>query len=352
MPPPTPEPVRLAVVGAGLVGAKHAAMVAASSGAELAAIIDPAEPAKMLADRLGVAWGADLDAYLPGAGIDGVIIATPNQMHLAHGLAAIRAGLPALIEKPIADTVDAAEELVAASDAAGVPLLIGHHRRHNPLIRAAAERIASGALGRIVAVHGFFWLYKPDDYFATAWRRQAGAGPVFINLIHDIDLLRHLCGEIVRVQAVESHAVRGFEVEDTAAMILHFASGALGTFSLSDSIVAPWSWEQTAGENPAYPRTDQSCYTIGGTHGALALPGGTFWSAAAERSWWQPLRVTRDHIPEPDPLEVQLDHFCDVVRGRTAPLVPAREGAQSLRVIAALKAAAESGAAIRLDQIP
>ncbi len=121
-------------------------------------------------------------------------------------------------------------------------------------MRAASEIVASGRLGRIVAVSALFWLYKPDDYFDMPWRREPGAGPVFLNLIHDVDNLRALLGEVVSVQAVESNTVRGHPVEDTAAIILQFASGALATISVCDTAVAPWSWEMTTGENPAYPR--------------------------------------------------------------------------------------------------
>ena len=73
-----------------------------------------------------------------------------------------------------------------------------------------------------------------------------------MNLIHDMDLLRHLCGEVTSVQAFESNAARGIR-EDSAVILLRFANGALGTVTVSDTIVAPWSWElTTGGENPAY----------------------------------------------------------------------------------------------------
>lgn len=72
--------------------------------------------------------------------------------------------------------------------------------------------------------------YKPDEYFdAAPWRREAGGGPILIKMIHEIGNLRSLCGEIVAVQALASSATRDFPVEDTVAINLRFASGALGT---------------------------------------------------------------------------------------------------------------------------
>ncbi len=126
---------------------------------------------------------------------DVVIIATPNQMNVYNGLECVRAKLPILIEKPIADATQSALLLVEEAKNVGIPILVGHHRRHNPIIQAAKEQIDSGFIGEIVAVHAACWLYKPDSYFDVAWRTQQGAGPVFINLImtsiyQDISLVR------------------------------------------------------------------------------------------------------------------------------------------------------------------
>jgi predicted dehydrogenase len=279
---------------------------------------------------------------------DGVIVATPNQLHVEHGLACISAGIPVLIEKPISSDVRSAERLVREAEAADVPILVGHHRRHNPIIASAKARISSGAIGEVVAVHGICWLYKPDDYFRAGWRTQAGAGPVFINLIHDIDLLRYLCGEVRTVQAFDSNRVRGHQVEDTAAIIMEFDGGALATVTVSDTIVAPWSWELTSGENPAYPNTGQSCYLIGGTHGSLEIPGGTVWSNPSQRSWWEPINSELTKVDDLDPLRVQLSHFCRVISRGEKPLVSGREGLRTLQVIEAIKTAAGSGAPAHL----
>jgi len=274
------------------------------------------------------------------------VVATPNQMHVANGLDCLAAGLPALIEKPLADDVAAAQTLVEAFERAGVPLLTGHHRRHNPMIQRAKAEIDSGRLGQIVSVHGMFWLIKPDDYFDVAWRREKGAGPVLINLIHDVDLMRYLCGDIVAVQASRSNRVRGHAVEDTAVIILHFASGALGTVNVSDTIQSPWSWEFTAGENPAYSHTQESCYQIGGTRASLAIPQLDLWHHPREPSWWAPIQRERLSYKMDDPLGLQIANFCAVIRGTTEAVVSGREGLKTLQVIGAIERAAESGARV------
>jgi predicted dehydrogenase len=340
--------VSLAVVGAGQVGRRHAELVAAAPEARLAGIVDPAPQAKKLAEDLGTRWFQDFAQMLAQGKPEGVIIATPNQLHVTHGLEALAAGLPALVEKPLADSVEGATRLVEAAEAAELPLLVGHHRRYNPMIHRAKEMVDSGRLGKILTVHGHFWLRKPDDYFDVEWRREKGAGPIYINLIHDIDLFRHLFGAVASVQALDSNAARGNPVEDAAVILLHFVSGVLGTLNVSDAVVAPWSWELTAGENPVFPRQDQSCYQIGGTLGAMTVPQLEVWSNAGKPGWLQPLRRERVHFVPQDPLAAQVRHFCAVIQGREAPLIPGREGLETLKVIDAVKTAAATGGMVSL----
>jgi predicted dehydrogenase len=342
----TPAPVRLAIMGTGLIGRRHAEHVARE--ADLAAVVDPSPSARAVAEAHGAPWFASLDDLLAVDRPDGVIVATPNQLHVENGLACVGAGLPALIEKPIADAVADAESLVAAAEAAGVPLLVGHHRRYNPLIRRAREMIAAGELGAVIAVQATCWFAKPDSYFEPEWRRTAGAGPIFVNLIHDIDLLRFLCGEIESVRALQSNAVRGHAVEESAAILLRFASGALGTVSVSDTIAGPWNWEMTAGENPAYPRTSEACYMIGGTRGSLSLPDLGLWSHQGDPDWWTPISRQSSPVDTADPLALQIRHFAAVIRGEAEPLVSGREGLETLRVIEAVKRSAGSGEEVRL----
>ena len=340
--------IRLAVAGAGLIGKRHIDAITQCPEAELVGVVDPHSAAAAYASSLGVKRFDCISEMLAHDRPDGVIVATPNQLHVEHGLACINAGIPVLIEKPISSDVRSARRLVREAEATGVPILVGHHRRHNPIITAAKARISNGAIGKIVAVHGICWLYKPDGYFGVDWRRQPGAGPVLINLIHDIDLLRYLCGEVRAVQAFDSNRVRGQQVEDTAAIIMQFENGALATVSVSDTIVAPWSWELTAGENPAYPKTEQSCYYVGGTHGSLEIPGNTVWSNPSQRSWWEPINSESFQVDDQDPLRVQLGHFCRVISRTEEPLVSGWEGLRTLQVIEAIKNAGNSGALVSL----
>ncbi|MGQ3070218.1 MAG: Gfo/Idh/MocA family protein [Ferrovibrionaceae bacterium] len=338
--------MKLAVVGAGLIGRRHAEIIAGLPGATLAAIVDPAPEAEVFASSLGAAWFADL-APLLDAGVDGVVIATPNRLHAEGAIACLARRLPVLVEKPVADTAEAAARIARAAGA--TPTLVGHHRRHSASLKAARAAIAEGRVGAVTAVTALSHLLKPDDYFDVAWRRQPGGGPILINLIHVVDDLRYLCGEIVAVQAMASSATRGFAVEDTAVVTLRFASGALGTLGVSDVAAGPWSWELTSGENPFYPRQDGDCYLVAGRDGALAVPTLDLWRYDGPPHWGTPMTRTRLPAPAVDPLIQQMRHFRDVVRGEAEPLVTVADAARSLVVVEAIAEAAHTGRIIHCN---
>lgn len=322
--------VSIGIAGAGLIGRAHILRLQRAAGARLAAIADPSPAARALAAECGVPCHDDLASMLDKEKLDGVIVATPNVLHMPQALACIERGLPVLIEKPLAETLANAERIVAASEQTGVPVLVGHHRRHNPILQSARELIRQGDLGRIATASAFTCFLKPDPYFDTAWRREPGGGPVLINLIHVIDDLRFMLGEISEIKAMGSTALRRFPVEDSAAAILRFESGALGTIALTDAAAAPWSWELTSGENASFPRTDQDCYLIAGTSGSLAVPSLRRWGYEGERSWTAPLSAFRIGVEAADPLDRQIAHFAAVIRGEAMPIITAADAFRTL----------------------
>lgn len=342
--------IRLAVAGFGLVGRRHVEAIAASPDAELVAVVEPTQSGRDAAAGLGVAVFENLEACLDKRIADGIILATPNMLHVDQALACLDQAVPVLVEKPIAVRAQDAASIVERSRVLGVPVLVGHHRRHNPLIHAAKAVIEAGGLGTIRAFQAMCWLYKPDQYFDEAeWRRKPGAGPVAVNLVHDVDLMRYLCGEVRAVQAVARPALRGYENEDIASALLELHSGAVGTITVSDSIVAPWSWELTSRENPAYPPTPENCYLIGGSHGSLSLPELRVWRYEdGVRHWWSPLASTVGRHEVADPLVNQISHFAAVIRGEMPPLVSAEEGVRSLQVVEAIQRSTERGERIEL----
>jgi len=129
------------------------------------------------------------------------------------------------------------------------------------------------------------------------------------------------------------------------------ASGALGTFVLSDTAAAARSWEQTSRENKDYASyTDEDCYGIVGTQGSLSIPTMRLkrFAPGQKHSWYEPMTESIVEGQRHDPLALQLSHFCAVIRGEATPLVSARDGLQNLRVVEALAQAARSGAVVEV----
>jgi predicted dehydrogenase len=233
-----------------------------------------------------------------------------------------------------------------------VPLLTGHHRQHSPIMSKAREIVQSGALGPIVAVMGSAVFYKPDDYYDVGggWRRQPGGGPILLNLIHEVNNLMQLVGDIVSVQAMTSNVTRGFPVEDTAAIIFRFANGALGTFMLSDTAASARSWEQTTQENTSYPSyDDEDAYVIAGTTGSLAIPTMRLKIFPAKRSWWEPFDTSVAELERADPLANQIEQFAAVIRGEAAPVVSGRDGLKALKVTEAVTEAGGTGQIVNIE---
>lgn len=343
---------KVAIVGYGLIGKRHADVVMRSTEMSLAAVVEPDEAMRSKAAQLGVPLYSSIEDLFATGSCDGVILATPTPLHIEQGLLCIAAGCPVLIEKPIAVFADDARVLTDAAERKGVPLLVGHHRRHNGMVQAAKNAIEEGVIGEVRSVQATCWFYKPDHYFEIApWRTKKGAGPISVNLVHDVDLLRHLCGEVLEVRAASAPSARGFENEDLASAILTFDSGTIATISVSDSIVAPWSWELTARENPAYPPTDQSCYLIGGSLGGLSLPDLRVWRHQVEPDWWTPISATSLIYSSEDPLVVQARHFANVIEGKAKPLVSGIEGLRSLEVVEAIAESAVTGMSVRVSQV-
>ena len=339
-------PTRIAVLGAGAIGRTHIDRIQRDDSLALAAIADPTDAGQALAQRLGVPWFAShvdaLDATRP----QGAVVATPNALHIPMALDCLARGVAALVEKPVADTVAEAQALVDAQARTGVPVLVGHHRRHNPIVRRAHQLVSGGHLGQVVTANVMATFYKPNGYFDVAWRREPGGGPVLINLIHEIDLLRFLCGEIASVQAVGSAGVRGFAVEDTAGAVLRFANGAVGTVLVSDTAVSPWCWDLCAGEQAQYPRQAVQSHFIAGTQGSLSLPDLALWHYQGERHWHGELTQSTTPVHHADPYTAQLRHFAAAIQGTDTPLCSALDGLRTLQATLAVSEAARTGAAV------
>ncbi len=341
--------IKIAVVGTGLMGLQHIKAIKKSKRADLHSVVDISKNAHILAKKYKIPLYKNLKALLNNKNFDAIIIATPNQLHEKHTMRFLKLKIPVLLEKPISDNIKSAVKIIKSSKKNKTPLLIGYHRRHNSIVSKVKKIITSKKLGNIVSANILCWLYKHKKYFKEIWRTNKGGGPLGINLVHDIDTMCYLLGPVNFVQAITSNKIRKFIVEDTAIVNLTFKSGALCTLNISDTIVAPWSYELTSGENPAYPITNQSSYFIGGTKGSIQFPNLKKWYYKEERSWWNKILIKEDKLKKDnDTLVNQINHFSEVVLKKTKPKVDGNDGLISLKIFEAIKKSSKSGKKIKI----
>jgi predicted dehydrogenase len=345
--------LRFLISGPGLIGKQHARLVSARADSELSAIVaPPTEENRSFASEMNAKFYPSLDDALHSEELDAAIISSPNLYHFEQASICVKNNIPVLVEKPVTDDIADAGTLAKMAEEADVPVLVGHHRTYSPLLAAASSFMNSSRFGRLVAVQGAALFYKPSHYFDEGpWRTKKGGGPILINLIHEIGLLRFFCGEIERLTAVASNRIRQFEVEDTVSITFGFVNGAIGNFLLSDVAASNKSWEMTSGENPAYPHDPNgNCYHFAGTNGSLDFPSmqARFYTEAGPRSWWHNFEFDHLSFARSNPLELQLQHFTDVIRGQSRPLVSAQDGYKNMLVVQAIKQSIESGSVVNL----
>jgi len=146
------ETERLAVIGIGLIGLRHAELIAAHPMASVVGLCDVDPSRRAVADRLGVPFYTSVAELLERERPTGVVIATSNATHADVAEICAQRTIHLLIEKPIASTLDEARRIGETAQSGGIGVLVGHHRRHNPLVQKTRELVREGALGRLTGV--------------------------------------------------------------------------------------------------------------------------------------------------------------------------------------------------------
>lgn len=362
--------VSIAIIGSGLIGPRHAKAVKQDPNCSLHCIVDPSPTAAPVASELGTSHYPSISHMLASSSgkPDAAIVCTPNKTHVALSSELLSAGIHVLCEKPLSVDIPSGQSLVAHARAhPSLHLLAGHHRRFNPYVLATKRILTSEthSLGQITAISGLWTLYKPPFYFdpPTEWRRSGeSGGPVWINLIHEIDILHYLLdSRIVRVAAFETYKRRGHDAEEGGAILLHFDNGVVGTFLLSDAVVSPHAFEMGTGENPNIPRTGKDVYRIFGTDGTLSVPDlrRSFYNKddGVEKSWNNGLseltETLHDWLSEDErakvPFELQVAHFVRVIKGAEKPVCSGEDGLAAVRVAEAVRRALRTGQVVQVE---
>lgn len=341
-------PISIVVVGAGIIGPRHAESIKKCSRAKLEALIDLNPATKAVAYAFEVPFFTTISEFLASSNNkpDAAIVCTPNHTHVSVSRQLLAAGIHVLIEKPICTDVEEGRALIQYAQSQNLQLLVGHHRRFNPYVVATKHALEANAVGKVIAVNGLWMTRKADAYyqFPMAWHASAESGGVIrINLIHEVDILQHLLGPIVRVFAEGCQPQRSNPADEGAAIVLRFASGVVGTFLLSDATPSGHAFESGTGENPMIPKSGMDFYRIFGTKGTLSVPELT---VTKTRDWTESLQSERLPVIEAIPFDLQIEHFVKVVRGEERPSCDGDAGLSAVVVCEAVNKAIKDGVPI------
>jgi UDP-N-acetylglucosamine 3-dehydrogenase len=243
-----------------LHAASYASCLQANPEARLVAIADDdAERGQSWAGRLGVPWYAEFSDLLRSGEVDAVIVTTPNAGHAAAAIAAARAGVHVLCEKPLATSLSDGQAMIAACRAAGVALGTAFPCRYIPAVARVKEQVEAGKLGKILAIAGTNQGGMPGGWFVDP--ALAGGGAVMDHTVHVADLIRWLTGaEFTEVYAEVGRLFHDdIPVEDAGLLSFSLADGSFGTLDCS------WSRLQS------YPTWGGVTLNILGTEGYVSL---------------------------------------------------------------------------------
>jgi len=264
----------------------------------------------------------------------------------------IKIGLDVLIEKPITANVNEAKEISVLAKKQNCKVLVGHQRRFYPLVLNTKAIIKEGKIGQVIGLSGIWGLRKDNEYFNSKWRQKISAGPVVTNLIHEIDCLRFIFGEIETVSSFSSNALRNFEKEDVLTVNFKFINGILGNFLITDAGSSPWAWETAIGENINLPKLSENSIRIIGTEGSLEFPNLKLWNYDNKTNindWKDKLIKKEVNYTELDPYIAQINHFKDVIERKIEPLTDAEDGMKTLKVALSILESADTNKTIKIQ---
>jgi predicted dehydrogenase len=322
-----PEPVGIALIGLGARwGRQLAAAVGRVGGLALkTCYARTAETRQTFAAEFQCEAAPSLEAALEAPGVEAAIVAAPGHNHAEIALACAERGLHALVEKPMADSVEAAVRMRDAFARAGRVLMVNHEMRRLGSSQALKQLVEAGRLGRVVAAMASLTLagtFSPDN-----WRchRETNRGGAMMQLgIHQIDTLMYLLGPVTQVQGRLAHVAAPVDVDDAGAVQLTFASGAVA--AVVATFVSPKGY---------------ALHLYGDRANVDCLADMSVWPDArrVDAATQLTLQTAQGREPvaiEPqDCLALQLDEFARSVRGSTQPATGAAEGLAALAVVEA-----------------
>lgn len=328
--------LRVGIIGAGQVGERQAVGFAALAGAEVVGVADIVlERANALAARFGGTATTDW-RQLMDLDLDILVVCLPHNNHVEPTQAAAESGVHVLMEKPIATNLEDGQRIVDLCDAAGVKLTISFVHRFRDECQFARKWLDEGRIGSPQIVRGVMTApRKPELPPWVTNKETAGGGVMMYSAIHEVDRLRWLVGsDVVSVAGQTRRWDPNSEVEDGAVALLSFANGAAASLTA----IAPSYWAQ-----PALWETE-----VWGAEGMLRIGRGGVEISSNRLQVRLDTQTPASRLGEHYNFVRQAEAFVSAINEDTEPLVTARDGLESLRVVMALYESAATGEIVRL----
>lgn len=230
-------PTRFAIIGYGHIGKRHAHHILHMEGAALTAVCD-IDPKKLNDVPEGVAIFTSVEELLRDQNSDVACICTPNYLHEPHTIAALEAGLHAVVEKPMALSTESCDRMIAAANKNDRHIFAVKQNRYNPPVQAVKKLITEGGLGDLFFIEvNCFWNRSGSYYAQSPWRgkKEMDGGCLFTQFSHFVDILYYLAGPVESATGlIHNYAHQhNTEFEDTGTFSLRMKSGALVSFSFT-----------------------------------------------------------------------------------------------------------------------
>ena len=344
--PSTTETIGYAVIGAGLVGPRHAAAAARTPGAQLVAVCDQrADRAEALAEEFGALALTDVDAVLERKDVQIVSICLPTRLHLEVAEKVVAAGKHIVVEKPLEVSLERADKLLAAARAANVQVGAIFNRRFIPALKATKRAVEEGLLGDLMVADMYYKSYRSQEYYDdSGWRgtwEQEGGAALINQGIHGVDLLRWVAGPITRIFGYADHLRREIEADDTTAAVARYANGAMGVIQATTSV------EPRLPDRLEFHGTKGSIQLSSYRISSWAVPGAEGWPAEVEAEEQAALPVAGNL--ETYGHNTQITDMIEAVRDGRPPAVSGEEGRRSLEVCLAIYESSRTGREITVS---
>ncbi len=318
------------ILGCGLIASTHAMAVEAIPGAALLGVADKAfDRAASFAAERGIRAYHSYEEMLLDPAIDAVCVCTPSCFHEEGAVAALRAGKHVVLEKPMALNCESADRIIAAADESGKCLTVISQYRFSDDVRQVRELVKNRAFGRITLCDLSMKYYRDDAYFTeSAWHgRMAfeGGGALMNQGIHGVDLLEYVMGEVKSVSGLVRTLVHKIEVEDTAAAVLEFASGALGVITASTCVFPGFDRRLSIHGDRGYVILRDDVIET------LYLDGKVVLESKPDPNAFQ--SANNPAIPDCSRHMTQIANLMDAAKGKAKLHIDGREGRRAIRLI-------------------